>query len=85
MASYPGCDEAQLEHFPEKACPALDAGWTPVFRRKCDQPKKLERVPFNLIRNALYKRSQYGRETPRQDVIGRLTVWNRSDRALLPE
>ena len=25
------------EHFPEKACPALDAGWAPVFRRKCDQ------------------------------------------------
>ena len=31
-----------LEHFPEK--------WTPVFRRKCDQLKKLERVSeFNLI------------------------------------
>jgi len=22
-----------LEHDPEKACPALDAGWTPVFRK----------------------------------------------------
>ena len=22
----------QLEHDPEKACPALDAGWVPVFR-----------------------------------------------------
>jgi hypothetical protein len=29
-------DIRSLEHFPEK--------WTPVFRRKCDQLKKLERV-----------------------------------------
>jgi tripartite-type tricarboxylate transporter receptor subunit TctC len=26
-----------MEHFPEKACPGLDPGWAPVFRRKCDQ------------------------------------------------
>jgi putative tricarboxylic transport membrane protein len=26
-----------IEHFPEKACPGLDPGWAPVFRRKCDQ------------------------------------------------
>ncbi|HTG06496.1 MAG TPA: hypothetical protein VK635_20900, partial [Bradyrhizobium sp.] len=40
-----------LEHDPEKACPALDAGWVPVFprdkreafaRRSCSN-KKLER------------------------------------------
>jgi hypothetical protein len=35
-----------LEHFPEKACPALDAGWIPVFRRKCDQTGNLERFPI---------------------------------------
>ena len=34
-------DRTLLEHFPEK--------WRPVFRRKCDQLKKLERVRFNLI------------------------------------
>jgi hypothetical protein len=27
-----------LEHDPEKACPALDAGWVPVFRK--DHAKK---------------------------------------------
>src|SRR5436309_5840289 len=32
------------EHFPEKARPGLDPGWRPVFRRKCDQRKKSERV-----------------------------------------
>src|SRR5215211_652685 len=26
---------ADLEHDPEKACPALDAGWVPVFRKAC--------------------------------------------------
>jgi hypothetical protein len=26
--------DSDLEHFPEKACPALDAGWGPVFRKK---------------------------------------------------
>jgi hypothetical protein len=40
-----------LEHDPEKACPALDAGWVPVFprdkreafaRRSCSN-KKIER------------------------------------------
>src|ERR1700674_4140198 len=30
------CVALRLEHFPEK--------WTPVFRRKCDQLKKIERV-----------------------------------------
>src|SRR5713226_9730294 len=30
------------EHFPEKACPGLDPGWVPVFRRKCDQIENLE-------------------------------------------
>jgi drug/metabolite transporter (DMT)-like permease len=33
----------ETEHFPEKACPGLDPGWRPVFRRKCDHRKKLER------------------------------------------
>src|SRR5262249_643601 len=28
---------SQSEHFLEKACPGLDPGWTPVFRRTCDQ------------------------------------------------
>jgi mono/diheme cytochrome c family protein len=28
-----------LEHFQEKACPALDAGWNPVFRPKMRQRK----------------------------------------------
>jgi len=23
--------------FSRKACPGLDPGWTPVFRRECDQ------------------------------------------------
>jgi Domain of unknown function (DUF4386) len=27
-----GC--GSLEHFPEKACPGLDPGWMPVFRKK---------------------------------------------------
>src|SRR6266568_1050082 len=31
---------ATAEHFPEKACPGPDPGWTPVFRRKCDQASK---------------------------------------------
>jgi hypothetical protein len=30
------------EHFLEKACPALDAGWTPVSRGKCEQIETLE-------------------------------------------
>jgi hypothetical protein len=30
-----------MEHFAEKACPGLDPGWRPVFRRKCDQLKNL--------------------------------------------
>jgi hypothetical protein len=25
--------DVALEHDPEKACPALDPGWTPVFRK----------------------------------------------------
>src|SRR5713101_6589537 len=33
-----------LEHFPEKACPGLDPGWIPVFRRKCDRTRNLEQV-----------------------------------------
>jgi hypothetical protein len=44
-------DTRSLEHDPEKACPALDAGWVPVFprdkreafaRRSCSN-KKIER------------------------------------------
>jgi hypothetical protein len=42
-----------LEHFPEKACPGRDPGWAPVFRRKCDKMKKLERFPIQLNRKAL--------------------------------
>jgi hypothetical protein len=40
------------EHFPETACPGLDPGWTPVFRRKCDQLKK-SAFPIQLCRQAL--------------------------------
>ena len=29
------------EHFQEKACPRLDRGWPPVFRRKYDQISNL--------------------------------------------
>jgi hypothetical protein len=41
------CGAPLLEHFPENTCPALDAGWTPVFRRKCD------RFPIHLKRKAV--------------------------------
>src|SRR5712691_1122987 len=33
LSPVPG--EFAPEHFPEKACPGLDPGWAPVFRRKC--------------------------------------------------
>jgi hypothetical protein len=36
---------ALLEHFPEK--------WAPVFRRKCEKIKNLERFPIQLNRKAL--------------------------------
>jgi hypothetical protein len=26
-----GCSHRMIEHDPEKACPARDAGWVPVF------------------------------------------------------
>jgi hypothetical protein len=29
-----------LEHDPEKACPALDAGWIPVFGKRDGDSKK---------------------------------------------
>jgi len=32
-----------LEHDPEKACPARDAGWVPVFGKRSCSKKKLER------------------------------------------
>jgi len=31
---------AALAHDPEKACPALDAGWAPVFRKDHAQTKR---------------------------------------------
>jgi 3-methylcrotonyl-CoA carboxylase alpha subunit len=34
-----------LEHFPEKACPGLDPGWTPVFRKEMRQTSNPERFP----------------------------------------
>jgi hypothetical protein len=44
-----GCPKyRRLEHFPEKACPARDAGRAPVFRRKCDQSENLSRIPIQL-------------------------------------
>jgi hypothetical protein len=39
-----------LEHFPEK--------WTPVFRRKCDKIKNLERFAIQLNRRRRIKRSR---------------------------
>jgi hypothetical protein len=33
-------DHAQAEHDPEKACPALDAGWEPVFGKDHAQATK---------------------------------------------
>jgi hypothetical protein len=50
-ASSSGNTSSTLEHDPEKTCPALDAGWVPVFhrdkreafaRRSCSN-KKIER------------------------------------------
>jgi hypothetical protein len=42
-----------VEHFPEKCLPSgLTRGWRPVFRRKCDQLKKLEHVPLIPIQNS---------------------------------
>src|ERR1700739_2116654 len=32
-----------LEHDPEKACPALDAGWVPVFGKRSCSKKRIER------------------------------------------
>jgi hypothetical protein len=34
-----------LEHFPEEACPGLDPGWTPVFRKEMRQTSNRERFP----------------------------------------
>jgi len=51
VAGHERLDGVGLEHDPEKACPALDAGWVPVFprdkreafaRRSCSN-KKIER------------------------------------------
>jgi hypothetical protein len=33
-----------LEHDPEKACPGLDPGWKPVFRKDHAPPKKSRTV-----------------------------------------
>jgi hypothetical protein len=41
------------EHFPEKACPGRDPGWEPVFRRKCDKIKTLDRFPIQSNRKAI--------------------------------
>jgi hypothetical protein len=52
------------EHFPEKACPGLDPGWILVFRRKCDQLKKLERVSDIETRSGAIRR-RAGVDEPR--------------------
>ena len=38
--AWRGCDATgALEHDPEKACPGLDPGWLPVFRKDHGQTK----------------------------------------------
>jgi hypothetical protein len=41
-ASLPDATEVSRiqKHDPEKACPALDAGWAPVFRKDQAQTKR---------------------------------------------
>jgi hypothetical protein len=36
-----------LKHDPEKACPALDPGWIPVFGKDVAQTKELRRAPIS--------------------------------------
>src|SRR6266576_3228202 len=33
MAAFAATRDVRGEHDPEKACPALDAGWVPIFRK----------------------------------------------------
>jgi hypothetical protein len=57
--------QCRQEHFQEKACPGLDPGWTPVFRRKCDHSMgivamlapaaNLSRRPAKIERNLLHE------------------------------
>ena len=42
--------QGRIEHFQEKACPGLDPGWPPVFRRKCDQISNLNRLAITRDR-----------------------------------
>jgi hypothetical protein len=44
-----------LEHDPEKACLALDAGWTPVFRKRSCSDKKIERMTIRRKVIPLYQ------------------------------
>src|SRR6266568_4861295 len=50
-ASVSGTDKSSRpEHFPEKACPGPDPGWTPVFRKEMRQNKDFQSVSrFNEI------------------------------------
>src|SRR6266851_1168323 len=43
----------RLERFPEEACPGFDPAWVPVFRRKCDQRRKLSGVAAVAVRIAI--------------------------------
>jgi hypothetical protein len=40
-AGFPkrSCSKEKIEHDPEKACPGLDPGWMPVFRKIMLKPK----------------------------------------------
>src|ERR1700724_315778 len=64
---------AHLEHDPEKACPALDAGWVPVFgKRSCSKTKierddDLKKSHPVLCQYADDRADQAGRERSRDD------------------
>src|SRR4029079_6173211 len=44
---------SRTEHFPEKACPGLDPGWTPVFRQKMRHQKNLEVAMAEALHDTL--------------------------------
>src|ERR1700689_1235259 len=55
-----------LKHDPEKACPALDAGWKPVFRRSCfnNNLKREWRASVSAGRNLRERTFQLGERKP---------------------
>ena len=60
-------DTPRQAHVPENACPALDAGWTPVFRK--GHAPTHERIGAGLARRAahayeiFYSKSHFACET----------------------